>query len=157
MGARARGPVGKGIRLIYIDSSCLFKVFRYEPESSAVLEAIGREETVIVSALAELEVLVQLKADYLGSSLTRPRWRQLEAQFAVLRNQPPYEFRALPAAIFQTALRQHRNSGGVHCRSLDRLHLAAMEELSISRLMTHDSRQAKAAGEAGFEVVSPAD
>ena len=157
MGAGARGPVGKGIRLIYIDSSCLFKVFRFEPESSAVLDAIGREKTVVVSALAELEVMVQLKADYLGGNLTRPRWRQLEAQFAVLRSQPPYEFRALPASIFQTALRQHRNSTGAHCRSLDRLHLAAMEELDISRLMTHDSRLAKAASEAGLEVISPAD
>jgi predicted nucleic acid-binding protein len=35
------------------------------------------------------------------------------------------------------------------------LHLAAMEELKISRLMTHDERQAKAAVEAGFEVVRP--
>jgi predicted nucleic acid-binding protein len=106
--------------------------------------------------LAELETLVQFKANYLAGSLTRARWRQLEAQFAALRNQPPYEFRTLPAAIFQTALRQHRNSGMVHCRSLDRLHLAAMAELGVSRLMTHDSRQARAAVEAGFEVISPA-
>ena len=143
--------------MIYIDSSSLFKVIRFEPESSSVLEAISREETVIVSALAELEVLVQLKTDYLAGTITRPRWRQLEAQFAILRNHPPYEFKTLAAAIFQTALRQHRNSGSLHCRSLDRLHLAAMEELDISRLMTNDSRQAKAAIEAGFKVISPAN
>lgn len=141
--------------MIYIDSSCLLKVFRFEPESAAVAEAIGRETEAVVSSLAELEVLIQLKAEYLGGHLTRPRWRQLETQFSLLRNQPPYEFRQLPAAIFQTALRQHRNSGNRHCRSLDRLHLAAMEELDISRLMTHDARQAKAAREAGFEVVRP--
>ena len=39
--------------------------------------------------------------------------------------------------------------------SLDRLHLAAMEELRISRLMTHDARQAEAAWELGYEVISP--
>ena len=39
--------------------------------------------------------------------------------------------------------------------SLDRLHLAAMEELKVSRLMTHDEGQAKAAIEAGVEVVRP--
>jgi predicted nucleic acid-binding protein len=61
----------------------------------------------------------------------------------------------LPGSIFQTALRQHRNCGDTHCRSLDRLHLAAMEELGVSRLMTHDVRQARAAVEAGFEVVEP--
>ena len=73
----------------------------------------------------------------------------------MLQNQPPFEFRTLPAAIFQTALRQHRNSVNTHCRSLDRLHLAAMEELEISRLMTHDEGLAQAALDAGFEVIRP--
>ena len=147
--------MGEGVGLIYIDSSCLVKVFRPEPESALVSEAIDREEAVVISGLAELEVMIQLKADYLGGNLTRPGWRQLEARFAALRNETPYEFRQLPGAIFQTALRQHRNAGETNCRSLDRLHLAAMEELNMSRLMTHDERQAKAAIAAGFEVVRP--
>lgn len=147
--------MGEGVRLIYIDSSCLVKVFRPEPESAAVMQAIAQQEAVIVTTLVELEVMVQLKADYLAGDLSRPRWRQLEAQFSVLRNQPPYEFRAIPASLFRTALRQHRNSGDLHCRTLDRLHVAAMEELGISRLMTHDERQANAAREAGFDVIWP--
>ena len=141
--------------MIYVDSSCLVKVFRLEPDSSAVLQAVNREATVAVSVLTELEVLVQLKADYLAGNQTRSRWRQLEAQLAALRNESPYEFFSLPAAVFQTALRQHRNAGEAHCRSLDRLHLAAMEELKVARLMTHDDRQAKAAIAAGFDVVRP--
>jgi len=141
--------------LIYIDSSCLVKVFRPEPDSSEVLEAINIEPEVIVSALVELEVMVQLKADYLAGILTRPFWRQFEARFSVLRNEAPYEFRALPASLFRTALRQHRNAGNVHCRSLDRLHLAAMEEFGLKRLMTHDVRQSKAAVELGLEVIRP--
>jgi hypothetical protein len=120
-----------------------------------VLKAISLEPEVAVSALAELEVMVQFKADYLAGNLTRPGWRQLEARFALLCRQAPYEFRALAAAVFRTALRQHRNSGDVHCRSIDSLHLAAMEELGLKRLMTHDLRQAKAATQAGFEVVRP--
>jgi predicted nucleic acid-binding protein len=131
------------------------KMFRNEPDSSKVAQAIEGEALVVVSSLVELEVLTQFKAVFLGGGLTRPNWRRLEAQFSILRNQPPYEFRNLPLAILQTALRQHRNSGEKHCRTLDRLHLAAMEELDISRLMTHDQRQAAAAIEAGFEVISP--
>ncbi len=131
------------------------KVFRPEPESSDVLKAIAIEPEVTVSALAELEVVVQLKAEFLAGNLSRPGWRQLEARFSILRHQAPYEFRPLPASLFRTALRQHRNSGDVHCRSIDRLHLAAMEELGLKRLMTHDSRQANAAAEGGFEVVLP--
>jgi predicted nucleic acid-binding protein len=141
--------------MIYADTSCLLKVLRPEPLSEAVWSAIHKETSVVVSVLAELETLVQLKAGWTGGTLTRSHWRQAEARFGILKNQPPFEFRALPSALFQTALRQHRNSVDKHCRSLDRLHLAAMEELEISRLMTHDEAQAKAATEAGFEVVRP--
>src|SRR5208283_2316156 len=101
------------------------------------------------------ETLVQLKATWTGGSLTRNQWRQMEAKFGLLRNQTPFEFRPLSSSVFQTALRQRRKSRDLHCRSLDRLHLAAMEELRISRLMTLDEGQAKAALEAGFEVVRP--
>jgi len=83
------------------------------------------------------------------------KWHRLEVELARLRNQPPFEFRTLPGTVFQTALRQHRNAGDTHCRSLDRLHLAAMEELRVTRLMTHDEAQARAAEAAGFQVVFP--
>ena len=139
--------------MIYADTSCLLKLLRPEPLSGAVWSAIHEEASVVVSVLAELETLVQLKAAWTGGGLALNQWRQAEAKLGLLRNQPPFEFRTLPAAIFQTALRQHRNSGDLHCRSLDRLHLAAMAELKVSRLMTHDEGQANAAIEAGFEVV----
>jgi len=141
--------------MIYADTSCLLKTLRPEPLSEMVWNAIHQEAVVVVSVLAELETLVQLKAAWTGGSLTRNQWRQAEARLGLLRNEPPFEFRGLPSAVFQAALRQHRNSGGLHCRSLDRLHLAAMEELKVSRLMTHDEGQAKAALEAGFQVVRP--
>jgi predicted nucleic acid-binding protein len=141
--------------MIYLDSSSLLKLLWNEPESSAVIDAIADENAIVVSVLAEMETLVQLKAAYLGGDYILPQLRRFETRLAILRNQPPYEFRTLPGTVFQTALRQHRNSGNLHCRSLDRLHLAAMEELKIARLMTHDEGQAKAAIEAGFEVVRP--
>jgi len=141
--------------MIYVDTSCLLKVLRPERLSGSVWSAIQEESSVVVSVLTELETLVQLKAAWTGGHLRRYEWRQAEAKFGLLRNQPPFEFRALPSAVFQVALRPHRNSGDLHCRSLDRLHLAAMEELKISRLMTHDESQAKAATAAGFRVVRP--
>jgi predicted nucleic acid-binding protein len=141
--------------VIYIDTSCLLKLFRAEQSSAQIRAVVAAETEVIVSVLVELETLVQLKALWAGGDLTRTQWRKLEAELARLRNQPPFEFRFLPAAVFQTALRQHRNSRDKYCRSLDRLHLAAMEELRVSRLMTHDEGQAKAAIEAGFNVVRP--
>ncbi len=89
------------------------------------------------------------------SQLPLPRLRRLEARLRALKHQPPYDFRPVSSAVFRTALRQRRNARQVHCRSMDRLHLAAMEELALTRLMSHDDRQAKAAIQAGFEVVSP--
>src|SRR2546428_328036 len=136
--------------MIYLDSSSLLKLLWNEPESFAVVDAIRDENAVMVSVLAELESLVQLKAAHLGGDYSLPQLRRIEAQLAILRHQPPYEFRTLPGTVFQTALRQHRNSGSAHCRALDRLHLAAMEELKVTRLMTNDERQAKAAVSAGF-------
>lgn len=141
--------------MVYLDSSALLKLFWREAESDAVVDALGRERAVVISVLTELETLVQLKAAYVGGEYSRGVWRRLEAQLAALRNQAPYEFRSLPAALFASALRQHSNSGPVHCRALDRLHLAAMEELELSRLMTHDAAQATAARALGFEVIMP--
>lgn len=141
--------------MIYVDSSSLLKLLWNEPESSAVIDAIAIEDAVVVSVLAEMESLIQLKAACFGGDYTLPQMRRFETRLSVLRNQPPYQFRTLPGTIFKTALSHHRNSGNAHCRALDRLHLAAMEELKVTRLMTHDDGQAKAAVEAGFEVFQP--
>src|SRR5258706_11618358 len=141
--------------MLYIDASSLLKTFWIEPESAAVIDALAQETSLVVSVIVQLETLVQLKAAYLAGEYTRSRWHRLEAQLAALRNQPPYDFRNVSGGVFQTAMRQHRNSRDVHCRSLDRLHLAAMEELHLNRLMTHDEAQANAAQEAGFTVIQP--
>src|SRR5205809_19688 len=68
----------------------------------------------------------------------------------------PFRFRSLPGSVFETALRQHAGGSRTHCRTLDRLHLAAMTELDVARLMTHDVVQARAARALGFEVVMAA-
>ncbi len=48
--------------MIYADTSCLLKLLRPELLSGMVWSAIQAEESVVVSVLAELETLVQLKA-----------------------------------------------------------------------------------------------
>jgi predicted nucleic acid-binding protein len=141
--------------MIYLDTSCLIKLLRIETDSEAVAASISGESQVIISSLAELETLVELKAAYMGGDYTRTQWRKLEAQLSTLRNQEPFVFKTVPGAVWETAFRQHRNSGQIHCRSLDRLHLAAIEQFEISRLMTHDEAQAKAAKGLQFEVVMP--
>jgi predicted nucleic acid-binding protein len=58
-------------------------------------------------------------------------------------------------SVFSTAMRQDRTARRIHCRTLDRLHLAAMEELGLRRLMTNDAAEAAGAKALGFEVVGP--
>lgn len=140
--------------MLYIDTSSLLKVLLTEPESRAVDAAVAAESAVVISSLTELETLVQLRARRLGGVLAKTVLRRIEAKFASLRESPPFVFRALTGAAFTTAIRQHGQTE-THCRSLDRLHLAAMEELEITRLMTHDARQAEAARAAGFAVLTP--
>ena len=141
--------------MIYLDTSCLLKLLRDEPESADVRSAVDTENEVVVSFLTELETEVQLKAAAVGGEIRTSQWRQYQAKLAAMRNFDPFHFRHLPAAVFSTALRQHRHPQAVYCRSLDRLHLAAMEELNLTRLMTLDAIQAKVALALDYEVVRP--
>ena len=114
--------------MFYLDTSALLKLLWPELESEAVLEHVTREDVVVVSELAELETEVQLRAAWLVGRYRVAAWRRL---------------------------RQHHASGRTVCRTLDRLHLAAMEELDVNRLMTHDTTQAHAARALGFNVLIP--
>jgi len=79
---------------------------------------------------------------------------QAEKDLAAILASRPFASRPLNGRVFTRALDQYRESK-IHCRSLDRLHLAAMEELGLRSLMTHDARQAAAARELGYAVVMP--
>ena len=141
--------------MIYLDTSCLLKLLREEPESADVRKAVDAEDQVLVSSLAELEAEVQLKAAAMGGEIRQRQWRQLQAQLTALRNFDPFHFRPLPSAVFSTALQQHRHPQAAYCRTLDRLHLAAMEELKLTRVMTLDDVQAKVALALHYKVVQP--
>ena len=141
--------------MIYLDTSCLVKLLLDEPESEAVRAAVAAESAVVISALAELEVEIQLGGEFDGGRLRRTQWRHHQARLAALRNIDPFHFVTLPASVFSSALRQTRRPDSIHCRALDRLHLAAAEELRVERFMTLDQTQAKAAQTLGFKVLAP--
>jgi predicted nucleic acid-binding protein len=141
--------------VIYLDTSCLLKLLLEEPESEAVRQAVARESEVIVSALTELEATVQLRGAWLSGEYRERRYHAYVRQLSAFRETDPFRFRPLAGSLFQTALRQDREARRIHCRTLDRLHLAAVEDLGLRRLMTHDAAQAAGATALGFEVVSP--
>jgi predicted nucleic acid-binding protein len=141
--------------MIYLDTSCLLKLLRSEPESPDVRTAVEKEDVVVVSSLAELETEVHLKGAVLSGEIGKAQWRQYQAKLVAMRNFDPFHYRYLPAAVFSTALRQHRHPQSVYCRSLVRLHVAAMEELNLNRLMTLDETQAEVASGLNYKVIRP--
>ncbi len=140
--------------MIYVDTSSLLKLIFIERFSDEVLQQIEIESLVVASGVTRLEADVQLRARRLGGLYGDAGLKKAQVRLAALLSQPPFELADVSAGLFQIALRQH-NESEVHCRSLGRLHLAAMEELGVRRLMTHDLRQAEAAREMGIEVVMP--
>jgi len=140
--------------MIYIDTSSLLKMFIRDAHFEDVIFAIQGEAVVVVSPLTELEASVQLRGLYLGGNMSPARYLRTCERLAEKIACHPFLIRPLAGKVFSVAIKQHAQTA-VHCRSLDRLHLAAMEELGVRRLMTHDGRQAEAARELGYEVVMP--
>lgn len=140
--------------MIYIDTSSLLKLVVTDVHSAAVEEATLNEPIVVVSSLTDLEVYVQLRGLSRSGKMKPRLTARAEKDLTQILGSRPFTSRGLKATIFFNALQQHKRSN-THCRSLDRLHLVAMEELGVRRLMTHDGRQAEAARELGYEVVMP--
>lgn len=140
--------------MVYIDTSALLKLLWVEPESGAVRTYVSTESVVVVSDLTELEADVQLKSAWLAGKYRAGAWNRLRVKLREFRDTDPFSFQELSGTLLATALRQHRAAGRTHCRTLDRLHLAAMEELQVRRLLTEDEDQATAARALGFDVVT---
>ncbi len=141
---------------LYLDTSCLLKVFFPEPETVRTIEAIAAEPSVVVSSLARLETAAYLHGRVAARQLSARAARQVLARIdAVLRSEP-YELVPCPAAIIEVAETQIGPMlASNYCRTLDRLHLAAMQVLGVRRLLTNDRTQAHAARALGFEVHMP--
>jgi predicted nucleic acid-binding protein len=141
--------------MIYLDTSSLLKLFHEEPESAGVRQAVAAESEIMVSALTRLESRLQLKAGWLGGEYGKARYLAYVKELDQLAETDPFRFVDLAGGVFATAIRQDWVAVSLHVRTLDRLHLAAMEELDVRRLMTNDATQAVAAKALGWEVVVP--
>jgi predicted nucleic acid-binding protein len=140
---------------LYLDTSCLLKLFFPEPESPRVATIVASEVRVIVSELCVVEASVQIHGRRLDGLLPRGRAQRLEAALEQTLSMRPFEVVPFAAAALERARGQARVARkAAHCRTLDRLHLAVMELEGLNRLLTHDGRQAAAARALGFEVIN---
>jgi predicted nucleic acid-binding protein len=141
---------------LYLDTSCLLKVFFPEPETDRTLALIAAEGRVLVSSLARLEALSQIHARAAGGRLSPARAARLRRRVDAVIQLAPYEQIRCPADIIDIAAEQITVAArGAYCRTLDRLHLATMEALGVHRLLTNDDMQAAVARSLGLDVVLP--
>ena len=141
---------------LYIDTSCLLKLLWPEPETARTEALVDAEELVVVSDLARLEMLVQVRARRAAGLLTRRGDARLVRQLDALIATPPFELRACAPGLIEDARVQVAAAlPRAHCRTLDRLHLAAMAGMGLSRLLTNDDDQARAARVLNVRVLLP--
>jgi predicted nucleic acid-binding protein len=141
---------------LYADTSCLLKLLWQEPETARTESLVAAESTVVVSDLARLEVTVQIQARRAAGLLTKGGATRLGRQFETLVATPPFELRACaPSLIEDARLQAAASRPRAHCRTLDRLHLAAMAGMGLRRLLTNDDGQARAARALGIRVLLP--
>ncbi len=141
---------------LYLDTSCLLKVFFPEPETDRTLALIAAESRVLVSSLARLESRSQIHARTAGGLLSPARAGRLWKRFETVIALAPYEQLRCPADVIDIAAEQiNLAARNAYCRTIDRMHLATMQVLGVSRLLTNDDAQAAAARVLGFDVVLP--
>ena len=141
---------------LYVDTSAFLKLLWAEPETSRVEDILEAEEEAVVSDLARLELTVQVQSRRAGGHLTRSGAERILRQAEDLLELAPFVLRSTGALLVEAARRQvDVRDGRSHCRTLDRLHLAAMGELGIDRLLTNDDAQARAARARGATVLLP--
>jgi predicted nucleic acid-binding protein len=141
---------------LYVDTSCLLKLFFLEPESARVAEIIEDEQRVVVSELTLLESVVQIHARKVAGLLDPTDAKRLESSLDRLIAAEPFSLVPLAPGSLATARAQvKRTRKRIPLRTLDRLHLGIMAFEGIRCLLTNDDRQAAAARALGMRVLLP--
>jgi predicted nucleic acid-binding protein len=136
----------------YADTSALLKLVLPEPESPRIGNYLTGKDRIFVSSLVILEMQTQVRGFFLSGKITRQQYRRIEKYIPLLARSEPFEYQELSGAVFRMANEQIEAAPDVHCRTFDRLHIAAMRELGATTLVTFDQQQARAAQALGILV-----
>lgn len=130
-------------RPVYVDTSALLKLVLSEPESEALGAAIRSWPDRISSTLTAIEARRALRRVGASDGVRRRLEAALDASILVRMD--------------DLVVRLGSDAGGVDLRALDAIHLGTA--LSIGdhpeAFITYDDRLARAARDAGLEVVQP--
>lgn len=130
--------------LCYLDASALVKLVRREPETEALISALGPNSTLVSSEIAEVEMLRALR-------------RGAGANAAELGRSKLENVRLLP-------LNAHIRQKGcelepAELRSLDAIHLATALQLGglLAHVYAYDKRFIEAARHVGLPIAAPTE
>jgi predicted nucleic acid-binding protein len=100
--------------------------------------------------------MVQINARLVGRILTKANAARIRAKLDATLKLAPFEVTVFPPGAVEAAEAQvGSDRRPIHCRTFDRLHLATMEVLGLTRILTNDDAQARAAAALGFSVLVP--
>lgn len=141
--------------MIYLDTSCLVKLYYPEPESARVA-ALVQGKPVCHNSLHELEFRNALQLKVFAGTATAA---QASAAFAMVTADLGAGVLVSPGidwtAVFAEAVKlADRHTGTIGCRSLDILHCAVAGILNATEFVTNDARQKRLAVTMGLNLVT---
>lgn len=140
--------------MIYLDTSCLVKLYYPEPESARIA-ALVQGKPVCHNSLHELEFHNALQLKVFAATATPA---QAAAALALVTADIRSGVLVSPGIdwkdVFAEAVRlADGHTGTIGCRSLDILHCAAASLLSATEFVTNDARQKRLAATLGLNLV----
>jgi len=140
--------------VIYLDTSCLVKLYYPEPESARVA-ALVQSKPVCHISLHELEFHNALQLKVFAGTATASQAAVALAMVAAdlqagVLVSPHLEWHDIFAEAVRLA---DQNTGTIGCRSRGILHCAAARILNASEFVTTDARQKKLAAALGLNLV----
>ena len=140
--------------MIYLDTSCLVKLYYPEPESARVA-ALVQGKPICHNSLHELEFHNALQLKVFAGTATAA---QAAAAIAMVAADLRAGVLVSPAIdwndVFAEAVRlADGHTATIGCRSLDILHCAAAKILNAAEFVTNDARQKKLAAVLGLNLV----
>jgi len=143
-GSEGPEPAGSEQELLYLDASALVKLVWPEPETPALVAALGREARFVSSEIAEIELLRALR-------------RKAGDAAAKLADATLQSVRLLPLGpSIRCAAGELRPTT---LRALDAIHLATAMQLDelLGGFYAYDARLIDAARSVGLHVLAPSE
>jgi len=143
------------LTVIFCDTSTLAKFYVTESESVAVRTRLDREERVLASELAKVELMAVFHRRLRERSWTRTEFLAVVRQFTKDDVAGYWGWIPLETALMNQVARVYDTlPETVHLRTADCIHLITALQAGLTEIHTHDHHQIQAAAGLGLSVVT---